>query len=147
MSGQGSTASGRPRRKISDYVAAAVFDLIFLVVLNRVPDWNIVFITDTFPDILWAVNTSLAVSLAGNLLLIFVHPSFLHHLLNAVFSLFSILALSVTLSVFPFDFSELVGEWLNTLLRIVLIVGIVGSGIGAVVHLIKTVAAIFRGQG
>ena len=50
-----------------------------------------------------------------------------------MFSLFSILALSVTLSVFPFDFSELVGEWLNTLLRIVLIVGIVGSGIGAVV--------------
>ena len=136
-----------PRRRMTDYIFAVIFNIAFLVVVNKVPDWNIRFITDSFPDILWAVNTSLAVSIAGNLILIFFHPRFLHHLLNAVFSAFGILALSVILSVFPFDFSELVGEWLNILIRIALIVGIVGSAISVVVNIVKAVGAVFRIRG
>ena len=135
--------SGTARRRMSDYIFAVIFNIVFLVVVNKVPDWNISFITDSFPDILWALNTSIAVSAAGNLVLIFFHPRFLHHLLNAVFSGFAILATSVMLSVFPFDFSEVVGEWLNTLIRVLLIVGIVGSAIAVVVHLVKAVGALF----
>ena len=133
-----------PRRRMTDYIFAVIFNIAFLVVVNKLPDWNIVFITDSFPDVLWALNTSIAVSLAGNLILIFFHPRFLHHLLTAVFSGFGILATSVLLSVFPFEFAELVGEWLNILVRIVLIVGIVGSAIGVVVNIVKAVGAVFR---
>lgn len=132
-----------PRRRMTDYIFAVIFNIAFLVVVNKVPDWNIVFITDSFPDILWALNTYLAVSIAGNLVLIFFHPRFLHHLLNAVFAIFGILATSVMLSIFPFDFSNLVGEWLNILIRIALIVGIVGSAIGVVVNIVKAVGAVF----
>ena len=133
-----------PRRRMTDYIFAVIFNIAFLVVVNKVPDWNIQVFTDKFTDILWAVNTSIGVSIAGNLILIFFHPRFLHHLLNAVFSAFGILAISVILSVFPFDFSELVGEWLNILIRIALIVGIVGSAISVVVNIIKAVGAVFR---
>ena len=137
-------SSRTPRRRMSDYIFAVIFDIAFLVVVNKVPDWNILFITDSFADILWAVNTSLAVSLAGNLILIFFHPRFLHHLFNAVFAAFGILATSVILSVFPFDFSQVAGEWLNTVVRIALIIGIVGSVISVVVNIVKAVGAIFR---
>jgi hypothetical protein len=133
-----------PRRRMTEYIFAVIFNIAFLVVVNKVPDWNIQVFTDTFPDILWAVNTSIGVSIAGNLILIFFHSRFLHHLLNAVFSAFGILAVSVILSVFPFDFSELVGEWLNILIRIALIVGIVGSAISVVVNIVKAVGAVFR---
>ena len=133
-----------PRRRMTDYIFSAIFDIAFLVVVNKVPDWNIRFITDSFPDVLWAVNTSLGVSLAGNLILIFFHPRFLHYLLNAVFAVFGILAASVILSVFPFDFSQVVGEWLNILARIALIIGIVGSAIAVVVNIVKAVGAVFR---
>jgi hypothetical protein len=132
-----------PRRRMTDYIFSVIFNIAFLVVVNKVPDWNIVFIIDSFPDILWALNTYLAVSIAGNLVLIFFHPRFLHHLLNAVFAIFGILATSVMLSIFPFDFSNLVGEWLNILIRIALIVGIVGSAIGVVVNIVKAVGAVF----
>ena len=71
-----------PRKRITDYVFSVIFNIAFLVVVNKVPDWNIAFITDSFPDILWAVNTSVAVSIAGNLILIFFHPRFLHHLFS-----------------------------------------------------------------
>ncbi|GEM_PF-1698306 len=137
-------SSMRPRRRMTDYIFAVIFNIAFLVVVNKIPDWNIVFITDSFPDVLWAVNTSVAVSIAGNLILIFFHPRFLHHLLNAVFAVFGILACSVILSVFPFDFSQLVGEWLNILIRIALIVGIVGSAIATVVNIVKAIGAVFR---
>lgn len=133
-----------PRRRMSDYIFAVIFDIVFLVVVNRLANWNIRFITDSFPDILWAVNTSLALSLAGNFILIFFHPRFLHYLFNAVFSAFGILAVSVILSVFPFDFSQVAGEWLNVLIRIVLIIGIVGSVISVVVNIVKAVGAVFR---
>jgi hypothetical protein len=133
-----------PRRRMTDYIFAVIFDIAFLVVVNKVPDWSIPFITASFPDILWAVNTSVAVSLAGNLILIFFHPRFLHHLLNAVFAIFGILAVSVILSVFPFDFSQVVGDWLNILVRIALIVGIVGSAISVVVNIVKAIGAVFR---
>jgi hypothetical protein len=133
-----------PRRRMTDYIFTVIFNIAFLVVVNKVPDWNIPVITDSFPDILWAVNTSVAVSIAGNFILIFFHPRFLHHLFNAVFSVFGILAASVILSVFPFEFADLVGEWLNILIRIVLIVGIVGSAIGVVVNIVKAVRAVFR---
>ena len=137
-------SSRTPRRRMSDYIFAVIFNIAFLVVVNKVPDWNILFITDSFADILWAVNTSLAVSLAGNLILIFFHPRFLHHLLNAVFAGFGILAASVILSVFPFDFSQVTGEWLTIIVRIALIVGIVGSAISVVVNIVKAVGAVFR---
>ena len=133
-----------PRRRMTDYIFTVIFNIAFLVVVNKVPDWNIPVITDSFPDILWAVNTSVAVSIAGNFILIFFHPRFLHHLFNAVFSVFGILAASVILSVFPFEFADLVGEWLDILIRIVLIVGIVGSAIGVVVNIVKAVRAVFR---
>ena len=137
-------SSRTTRRRMSDYIFAVIFNIAFLIVVNKVPDWNILFITDSFADILWAVNTSLAVSLAGNLILIFFHPRFLHHLLNAVFAVFGILAASVMLSVFPFDFSQVTGEWLTIIVRIALIVGIVGSAISVVVNIVKAVGAIFR---
>ena len=137
-------SSMMPRRRMTDYIFSVIFNIAFLVVVNKVPDWNIAFITDSFPDVLWALNTSLAVSLAGNLILIVFHPRFLHYLFNAVFAVFGILAISVLLSVFPFDFSHLVDEWLNILVRIALIVGIVGSAIGVVVNIVKAIGALFR---
>jgi len=140
-------SSTMPRRRMTDYIFSVVFNIAFLVVVNKVPEWNIAFITDSFPEVLWALNTSLAVSLAGNVILIVFHPRFLHHLFNAVFAVFGILATSVLLSVFPFDFSQLVGEWLNILVRIVLIIGIVGSAIGVVVNIVKAIGAVFGGRG
>ena len=54
---------------------------------------------------------------------------FIHHPANAAFSVFSLIATFVILTVFPFDFSEIVGDWLNVLIRLCLIIGIVGAAI------------------
>lgn len=137
-------AGKTPPNRISNYIPSVIFNIILLIVLNKIPDWNIVFITSSYPDILRAVNMTLIVHIVGNVILIFIHPLFTHHLANAVFSVFSLIAAWVIFSVFPFDFSEIVGAWLNTLIRVCLIIGIVGSAISIVVHVVKAVVAIFK---
>lgn len=134
----------KPPNRISNYIPSVIFNIIILIVVNKIPDWNIAFITESYPEILRAVNMSLIVHIAGNLILIFIHPLLLHHLTNAVFSVFSLIAAWVILSVFPFDFSEIAGSWLNTVVRICLIVGVVGSAVSIVVHVIKAVVAMFK---
>jgi hypothetical protein len=46
--------------------------------------------------------------------------------------------------VFPFDFSAYAFDW-ETLVRFVLVVGIVGTGIGTVVELVKMVRSLTPG--
>ena len=134
----------KPPNRVSNYIPSVIFNAAVLFVVNKLPDWNIAFITADYPDILRAVNMSLIVHIAGNLILIFIHPLLLHHLANTVFSVFSLVAAWVIFSVFPFDFSAVVGSWLNTVVRICLIVGIAGSGVSIVVNLVRAVIAMFK---
>jgi len=133
-----------PPNRISNYIPSVICNIILLIVVNKIPDWNIVFITKSYPEILRAVNMTLIVHIAGNLILIFIHPLFTHHLANVVFSVFSLIAAWVIFSVYPFDFSQIVGTWLNTVIRICLVIGIAGSAISIVVHVVKAVVAVFK---
>ena len=134
----------KPPNRISNYIPSVICNIVLIIVVNKIPDWNIVFITESYPDILRAVNMTLIVHLVGNFILIFIHPLFTHHLANAVFSVFSLIAAWVIFSVFPFGFSEIVGSWLNTVIRVCLIIGIVGSAVSVVVHLVKALIALFK---
>ena len=137
-------AEGKSERTAGAYIGSIVALAIMLFVANRIPSWDWRFITDDYPAVLWALNLSILVQLAGNAILVFVHPRFLHYLAQTVFNIVSLLALVILTSVFPIDFSYLVGNAGNTALRIVLIIATVGTGIGVVVNLFKTIGSLVR---
>ena len=112
-------------RSIPAYIGAIVANGILLFVVNKLPDWNLRFITSDYSAVLWAMNLSLLVQIGGNFGLIFFHPRFLHHLLNVAFNVVSLLAVVILFTVFPFDFSHVPGAFLDTIVRIALIVAIV----------------------
>ena len=120
---------------MANYIFAVVINGVFLFLVNKIPDWNPAFIADTYSSVLWALNLSLIAQIAGNFLLIFYHPMVLHHIGNILFSVFGFIALIVVYTVFPFHLPKLRSNWLPTLIRVVMIVGMVGTGIAAVVHL------------
>ena len=128
-----------PPNSLANYIVSAVINAVFLFLVNKIPDWNLAFIAGTYPNVLWALNLSLIVQIAGNFLLIFYHPMVLHHVGNVLFSIFGFIALIVVYTVFPFYLPELRSSWLPTLLRIVMIVGMVGTGIAAIVHLVGAI--------
>lgn len=101
-------------------------------------------LTDRYTEVLWAINLSIAVRIAGNFILIFIHPRFLHHIFNAAFSLVSIIPIAVLISIFPFSFSAVTGPWLDKLLKIALFIALAGTIISVIVHLVKFLGRTFR---
>ncbi len=139
----GSHANGKKSKEnsIGTYIGGVVAGGILLFVINKLPQWHVPFITAAYADILWALNLSLLVQLTGNFMLLFYHPLFLHHIVQVVFNIFSIIALYFLITVFPFSLDELVGDWLHILIRIFLIIGMVATIISIIVHLVKLPAA------
>jgi hypothetical protein len=84
------------------------------------------------------------VQIAGNAILVFFHPRFLHHLGQAVFGVVSLFSIIVVAAVFPLDFAY-VAAVLNTLVRVALIVGAVATGISVVVSLFRAIGSLVRG--
>ncbi len=137
--------SSRPNRP-SGYIASAVFNGVALWVMNQLPVWKPFFLLDSYADVLWAINMSLIVQIVLNLVLIFFHPLFFHHLIQTVFSLVSIVAMVWILRVFPVNFSVRLGDWANWLFRIVLIVALIGTLIGGITHFVRFIQTLFRAE-
>ncbi len=130
--------------KVSNYVGEVISNIVFLVLLNLLPRWNLSVLTDRYTEVLWAINLSLAVRIAGNFILVFIHPRFLHHLFNAAFALVSIIPIAVFISIFPFSFSTVTGPWLDKLLKIALIIALAATILSVIVHLVKFLGRLFR---
>ncbi len=132
----------------SNYIVSIVFNGIFLYVVNKVPDWNIVFITGRFSEVLWALNLSIVFQLVGNGVLYVYHPLAMHHLVQTLLSGVSALAAYTIWKVYPFALVRLVPSisWLDTFFRWVLLVGVVGTAIGGVVNLVKFLRLAVAGR-
>jgi hypothetical protein len=127
-------------KKTGDFVGAVVVNVFVCVILNTLllwRQWTQGVILESWIDILWAANISIGVQIAGNLLLAFYHPPRLQALMRALFSAASLLSAIVFFIVFPMDFSHLVGAWLNTLLKVLLMIGIGVSLIAFVVEFVR----------
>jgi hypothetical protein len=128
------------------YVASAVINAALLWVMNQLPVWKPFFLLDSYSEVLWAINMSLIVQIVLNLVLVFFHPLFFNHLAQTVISLVSFISLLWIVRVFPLDFSSNPGDWLNLVIRIVLIVALVGTAIGGITHFVRFFQSLFRGE-
>jgi len=127
-------------KKTSDLVASVVFNVIFLVFVNTIPLWQQStrgVILETWSSVLWAMNLSIGTQIAGNLFLLFYRPRWLSELLGAVNAATGLLSIIVFFIVFPLDFSKVVGPWLNTLVKILCMLGMAGSLIGFIVQIVR----------
>lgn len=131
-------------KKTGDYAGAIVGNLILLVFMNTLLLWRQHtqgVVLESWADILWAADISLGAQIIGNLLLCFYRPRLLTTFVRCVFAAAGLLSIIVFFIVFPLDFSHLVGPWLNTLLKVLLIIGIGGTLIGLVVELVQLIRA------
>jgi len=129
-------------KKTGDFVAAVIVNILVCIVLNTLllwRQWTQGVILESWVDILWAANISFAVQIGGNLILAFSHPPRLQTLMRALFAAAGLLSAIVFFIVFPMDFSRLVGRWLNTLLKVLLMIGIGASLITFVVEFVRFV--------
>jgi hypothetical protein len=123
----------RTGRRIG-YVIAAVIDLVLLWVVHQLLDWGWPdFLTEDFDDLLPIISVSLVAGAIANAIYVWNDGAIVKNLGDAITSVIGLISAIWTYRVFPFDLSD---GW-ALLARIVIIVGIVGTAIGAVVALVK----------
>lgn len=131
------------QRRPAAYVAAIVANIIMVWIVNAIPGWNWSFVTADFPAVLWAMNLSLGMQIAGNALLLFFHPRFVHHLVQALLNTVSLLAVIILVTVYPFDFTAVFGDGGNTIGRVFLYVALAGTAIGILTHAFQAIGSLF----
>ncbi|MBN1198278.1 MAG: hypothetical protein JXA23_02925 [Bacteroidales bacterium] len=131
----------KPRKRHrGEAIWSIIWNLIFLFIVNKVPDWDLPFITDRYTMVLWIFNLNIIVQIAGWTLILLLDFRWVWHLVRAVLDAASLVVLLVLYFLYPFDFSMIGGaSWLDIVLPVIFIIGMVVSGIGVVIHLIKLI--------
>ena len=123
-----------PGARRSGYVVAAAVNALLLYLVNARPGWDAVpFLTEDTTLVLGAVNASMTAGLLANLLYLIADPRRLRAFGDAVTTAIGLYATVRVWQVFPFDVTD---GW-TTVLRVLLVVGIAGSGIAIVSALVR----------
>lgn len=136
--------AGRAPNPTGSYVGGAVVNVILLVLVNGWPGWEVVpFLTNRTPLVLGLVNASLVTGIVVNVVLSVWHPPRLKAFGDLAIGAVGIAALVRIWQVFPFD---LQGSAWETVVRVLLVVGLVGSGIAMLVALVRLVRGAPNGS-
>jgi hypothetical protein len=121
------------------YLIGLGVNVALLYLVNVRPGWQAVpFLTGDMEQVIDLVNLSLAAGAVANGVYLMIHPAWLRALGGLVTTGIGLVALLRLLDVFPFDFGVSSVDW-ATAVRVVIVVGIVGSVIGIVVQAVTLV--------
>ncbi|MDO8107980.1 hypothetical protein Q6348_12315 [Isoptericola sp. b441] len=138
--------AARPSRgaRRAGYLVAVALDLVLLGLIFRWPGWeSLAFLTQDTTVVLPWVAAQIWTGVAVNLVWVAADPRWLRALGDLATSALGLVAALRVLDVFPFAFDEGGFPW-ATAVRVVLWVGIVGSGIGVLVNLVRLVTDLAR---
>lgn len=118
------------------YVIAAGINVAMLSVVNVWPGWQALpFLTDDTTRVLGLVNLTLVANLIVNIVYVAYDQPWFKALGDLATTAVALVSTSWVLRVFPFDFSEYAFDW-ALVVRLVLIVGVVGSALAIVVQFV-----------
>lgn len=118
------------------YVASVLVNGLILFLTNEHPGWQTLpFLTPAFADVLPLINASIVANLVANAVFVVYDGRRLKALLQLVLAGFSLAVSVQLLSVFPFDFGTGGFPWAGVL-RVLLVIGVIGSAIAIVVSLV-----------
>jgi hypothetical protein len=133
------TARSRTGPARVGYAIAIAVNVVMLVITQNILEWGwLPFLTADFALVEPWISLSLAATITVNLIYLFDDTAVVKSIGQMGVNLLSVFVTYQILTVFPFDFSAYVFEW-EAMARIVLILAIVGSAIGAVVEIAKLV--------
>ncbi|MDQ0768086.1 hypothetical protein QF031_000835 [Pseudarthrobacter defluvii] len=126
----------------SGNVGSAVINALLLWGINIWPGWQVVpFLTADTARVLDLINASLIAGIIVNLVCAVIHSRALLALGNLVVMGIGVAALLRVWEVFPFDFGTSWSGW-PVVVRVFLVLGIVGSIIGAIVEVVNFFRAL-----
>jgi len=123
--------------KLTMHTVSIVINIILLLVVNSLQNWNIKFITSDWPQVLGILNFSLILSIVMYAAFLFYDEYRFYFLGRLAMDAVGIAVIYRLLAVFPVNFAAVNIEWLDIVIKIGLIIGIIGTVIGMIVRTIK----------
>lgn len=118
------------KNRRGEYIAAIIFNLIWLFIVNKIPDWDLKFINDHYPAILWALNMNIFIQTGGNIIMLIFDIRVVRYLSRIILEAANFLVLILIYYIYPFDFSGIQGwTFLDMLIPWILIIGMVVSAL------------------
>ena len=129
----------QPRQtSAAGYLVGATVNAVLLAAIHVWPGWQVVpFLTAETPAVLGAVDAMLVAGIAVNLLHVVWHPGWLTPVGVLVTTGFGLVATVRVLQVFPFSFGPGI-DW-AAVVRVLLVLGVIGSAVGLVIALVQLV--------
>ncbi len=128
------------KSKNGEYIGAIILNLVFLWIVNHIPEWHIGFIKDNFMVVLWILNVNISVQIGGNALMLLSDLKFIRYLSLIIMESASFITQMVLFYIYPFDFTNFHGLfWLDWFLPIALIIGMVVSALKVISNLWKLI--------
>lgn len=126
--------SARRAARVFGYSLAVAINVVLLVIVQNVQDWGwFGFLTPDFAEVEPLISLALLVTILANVVYAFDDGPLVKSVGQMLTNLLNLYVSLQVLAVFPFDFSEHAFDW-ALVVRIVLIIGVVGAGIGALVE-------------
>ena len=120
------------------YVANIIIHIILLSLWHRLPEW-LPFITTSFAAVLPLFYIAFIATIIGNFALLIYDGHFFRHLIKAVINIVNLANTITVYYVYPFDFSSYTGANWDLIAHILLLIGIIGTGIAVLAELIQAV--------
>jgi len=126
----------RPESRLS-YLIGAVINLLVFYAIQKIPEWNIVFITEEYREVQGLLSFSVLVQAVGGLVLMVLHTVRMHHLLHVIFNFITMYVLYRLIVVFPFDFAAAGLPFVGPVLRVLLIISLMAALIGLISNMYR----------
>jgi hypothetical protein len=128
------------RTRNGEYIGNIIFNLVFLWIVNKIPDWNLGFIRDNYNVVLWILNVNILIQIGGNGLMLLSGLPVIRYLSRMITEAASFVTQMVLFYIYPFDFTHFHGLfWLDWFLPIALIIGMVVSALKVISNFWKLV--------
>lgn len=138
---RGAAQGPGPGARRFGYIVSIVINLILLYLANNVENWDVPFITNDWPDVLWILNLSFQATIIANLVFLAFDPSWFRHGVQVLLNALGLVVIYTLYQVFPFDFG---GAQINAGIRVAMLIGVFGVGIAIIIEFVALVLGLRR---
>jgi hypothetical protein len=136
-----------PRRRSSEAIGTIVGNSLALLLINTHEvwrPWTLGVVTEQWAQAVATMNLACAVGIAGSALVLMFRSRALPLLVGCALAAASLASAAVVYTVFPFDFGALAMAWFDPVMRMILLIGLVGTAIGLVVRIVRLIVGLVR---
>lgn len=126
------------RPKVIDFGVAIVVNVILLLLLNKLQNVKLIWLTNTAIIAITLFELSFAAQILGNIILLMRTPYILRQIIKITLNVVSFLSLYALYILYPFNFAQInVPAWTDMMVKIFIILSMIGLIIAIIFEMVK----------